>query len=449
MFSELDDYYDWKSDVLIAEHELMNSSADRVYELFRNRSEKEGRIENTWIGIEQKLLDRNDALINLAIAKYGCDLGAVRKIFGNSIENKNQALILSCLSNTAMGRCLYLNNFDMPIGLFESEADLEKWFSNINGEEIYTLFKNETIQIDFQRDYLSGDKYWNLIDDDRHLISIEALTNNKGIRGESLLGKGIFDDVATAAWHLADRVPVTETWAKRLSHLYQQINYPSLYSYIDFKGSEKRNVRQKKIDVALRKVIDRWKVEEEVTDSKKRSLSSYEYMRYQLYKLVTLNKGNPDDNDIACRVRMYQENQDQNTDWMKYAYEKDGLIAIDYMLDNNWIWLFNTHRNFLEDLCAEADKKYISVSYKLKFQQIEYEIAKKERINFKGSELDHDRQPTWGEVEDMFTKHEGQMLERIIELREEAYNFIFKKMFEYIFILILGYQLLKYFGLIH
>ena len=335
----------------ILKEELLCSSADRVFDWFKVRSEQEGRIENTLEPeVEIELLNRNEKLIELAIALYGVHSDSVRQVFKKANKQKNKPIILACLSNSVLARGSYTVD-EVPEQLFENDEELVEWLKGSTNEEIETLFQNKGISTNFVNDFFEGNAYWQALDDERRITCLLALYDNPIIT-ENYSGpmdgyaEYTHNKLFDAGWKLAETVPTTKPYAMALGLLYEKL--------ID-----------KRYNYEAETVAKRWMVEVEEDSKKKWRLNDYEWIRAGIYKCIVKWGNTTKDNeqlnhsDIAYRAIAYSKfllSEEQ----MIAAYDKDKLIALEYMLKNNYIWRFEHLRARLCSLSWDADEKYNS-----------------------------------------------------------------------------------------
>jgi hypothetical protein len=334
------------TDVLITEVELMNSSAERVYEWYVKRCDIDGKIEINDIldrTLEVNLLDRNERLINLAIAKYGVYPDTVRKIFNKALEDNDEVMTLACFSNTVLGRIKYSIS-SIPDSLVENLFQKYEWFSSLNKRQITTLFENPTIEQDFLADFLSGNEYWNAIDDEKRLDVVYALANNESLLKSSRTYYS-YIHILQSFWKLAESVPITAEWAQALADLYDKLP-------------------KKLLGFDNEKSIKRWMIDFPNDDKldEKYWPNPYEQIRIALYGLSTtdniktkeFNKIYFNHSDIAQRISAYKKLR-ITVDEMDEAFEKDKLLSIGAFLENFYIWRNKDTRNALKEIVSNPE----------------------------------------------------------------------------------------------
>jgi len=412
---------------LIAEEELLSSSAERVFDWFKSRSLTKGRIEENLLDeeVELKLLARNERLIDLAISYYGIHCEALQEIFKKALENKNEALILACLSNTSIGKAAYSIS-QIPYALVKKDELIIDWLKGSSREQIYTLFTNEYISDDFLTKFLENKEAWQVLDDDRRLSALSGLYKNTRMTSKydgymDGMSEFLHNNVFFSAWKLAETVPVTKMYAARLGMLYTRL-YNERYEF------DSMNVAK------------RWMIEDEdeKKDKKKTRLNLFELIRQGIYKDVVLKKfGNDDiskyikDDDIALRSASYLLS-DLTTEQIEEAYERDNLIAIENLLENLNVWRDEHKRDLLKALCWNADEKYNDnwLNCANDYKYAEERMIKKYPSLFKNKEYEpdvsnDDLPVTVGYFREMLSEESYKTTElsnEVIRLKQDAKN---------------------------
>jgi len=345
------------AEILIAEVELMNSSANRINEWYKSRIDENGSIkyaDEVDEIVERRLLEKNDPLIDITIAKYAIYEETIRQIFLKSIKDNNDALTLACLSNTSIARRPYSLS-SIPDCLFNNDKQILEWLEKITNMEVYTLFSNETITESFLIDFLEGKESWKILSDEKRLNAIQGLYKNKRmsqVYDDSYMdgfAEYRYNKVFELSWKLSEVVPVNAKWAANLYSLYTKL--PKTYY-----GKEA-------IEVAKRWLV---KIDDEQEDIKKRGyLNFYELLRAEIYKgyvkyVYDKDGGNRiyfNEEDIALRYRAYR-NLKWSADDIQDAYDKDGHWVITAFIENYSIWKDPVTRQALHDICWDASSTY-------------------------------------------------------------------------------------------
>ena len=337
--------------ILIKEAELVSSSNDYIANYYLNLSKSVGKIEVLDLDseTEDKLLLRNDAFIDITLAQYCLFHETARKIFEKSFSDNNLTLRLACVSNTSFGRTRW-GAYELPLALFQNsnKEDLKAWFTTISSKEIDALFRNETIDDSFLTDFISFENgLWNVLDEVKQLQALHSIYYNSrvGKRYEGPMdgyAEYLHGKLFSVIWDLAKKLPVEKKWANALGNLLEK-THDSRYEFDSLAVAERWNV-----------------VEPE--EKKKQFLSSFESVRFSIYKDIIQNLYGKDktnkihyaNEDIAYRACAYVQT-DMNEDDIQDAYKKDKLLAIEYILRNLSVWRNTKTRQVLHDICWDAD----------------------------------------------------------------------------------------------
>ena len=337
--------------ILIKEAELVSSSNDYIANYYLNLSKSVGKIEVLDLDseTEDKLLLRNDAFIDITLAQYCLFHETARKIFEKSFSDNNLTLKLACVSNTSFGRTRW-GAYELPLALFQNsnKEDLKAWFTTISSKEIDALFRNETIDDSFLTDFISFENgLWNVLDEVKQLQALHSIYYNSrvGKRYEGPMdgyAEYLHGKLFSVIWDLAKKLPVEKKWANALGNLLEK-THDSRYEFDSLAVAERWNV-----------------VEPE--EKKKQFLSSFESVRFSIYKDIIQNLYGKDktnkihyaNEDIAYRACAYVQ-KDMNEDDIQDAYKKDKLLAIEYILRNLSVWRNTKTRQVLHDICWDAD----------------------------------------------------------------------------------------------
>jgi hypothetical protein len=238
------------------------------------------------------------------------------------------------------------------------KGEIDGWFKQIKIKEIDALFRNPTIDDGFLSAFLEGKKLWSEMTDEQKSTALLALCNNKRI--VTPYDNSIMDGwaeyshgkVPDAIWHLAEKLPVKKGWAVILGTLL-----------------EKMVGRCHQMDMV--EVAKRWKAFDDGAEPEKQKqfLDGFESVRFALYKnsgeiKESYGKDRPevykqyvDNDDIAFRAAVYSQ-LSLRADEIKYAYEKDALVAFQYIIGNLEVWKNESSRQALHDICWDADGRY-------------------------------------------------------------------------------------------
>ena len=347
---------------LIREAELVTAPNDFVYRFYLEQSKLDEISQNDDVDevTEQRLLDKNDAFIDITLAQYCFFPETLGTLFKKSKENANLALTLACISNSTVSSRNYAL-VNPPGSLFDGSngrEEIDAWFKTIKNAEIDALFRNPTISDDFLTDVLEGKQFGSEMTDEQRTTTLLALCNNPRI--STGYDNHIMDGfreyshgrVPNAIWHLAESLPVEKRWAVILGKLLDKVVG-----------------RCREMDML--EVAKRWNVddEDEKPEKKKQFLNPFESVRYALYKQsgaikqpygkdrAEIKKQYLSNDDLAFRAAAYNHLQ-LTADEIKSAYEKDALVAIQYAMENDWIWNDASSRQALHDIAWDADTRY-------------------------------------------------------------------------------------------
>lgn len=340
------------SKVLIKEAELYNASNDFIYQFYKDASKYSPEIDDI---LEGKLLLKNDPFIEIVLAQYCQSEAAISNLFSKAIKSDNLPLKLACLSNEFSGFSNYI-----PSALFGEEYFFDDcpllldWFKSSSYREIDVLFTNKSIDRNWLGSLLEcDDKFWKILTEDQQIYIIRSLCKNPVIKdidvGFFIDGQSEYDHkkLFYNIWCLPNKLPTTIKYASALSNLLEKTAF--IRSSFDAVQAAKRW-----------NIID----ERESTTDAKTLLNSYELVRFHLYKNVIKdlygdncsNKEHFDNADIAYRCCAYIQLKNITIDDMNSIVEKDGALAVNYLLINDYLWIFAETREVLQSLCYQADK---------------------------------------------------------------------------------------------
>jgi hypothetical protein len=313
------------------------------------RPREELRNDDVDEEIERALLDRDDPLINLSLARHGRFVATLHLLFE---KNGSKAVQFAVLSNTAADGGI-LSSF--PVALFGDTAGAAEWLTAAPQDAITALFENPNLEDSFLRDLLEGGKPWNTIPDERLLLIVAALQSNKRMwqpYDDSFMdgyAEYSHHSVFNAAWKLAERMPVTDQWAAALCWLYDRLR-PEAFSI------------ENPLELAARWHPDPANANATARESS-RWLSSYQGVRKGLARLA-LRKGRSvlpnllSSDDPGLRAAAYAD-ATLTPEQIGAAYEKDGELFFDQAVHNTKLWLTAAHREALKTVAwavVRADK---------------------------------------------------------------------------------------------
>ena len=363
--------------VLITEAELVASPPERVYGVLEARAVKRDRNDEGFDqDIEKGLLDRNDPLIDLALAKF-CKYGETAATLFNRAPAvgangaHEQALRLAVLSNAYLDSTFSIRG--IPVAVFDSDADaMSAWLSRANDAELFALFTNPSINQTFLRDFLEGKAGWDAMDEQRRFLAIQFLSSNNRM-SESYSGdmdgyaEYSHDSVFFAAWKLAETLPPTRKWAMALGGLLNVIRCHALH-----------------MDDPLA-IAERWKPaandkdgqEDEAKLPKNGYAWGYPLVRKSLAHLA--GKQKPElkrqmlkHADPAVRDAAYTFFEMKPDDILA-AYDMDKNLAVNSCQRNDFVWRTPDNRKALHDIswkaCGELNNNYMDSANAYNYQE--------------------------------------------------------------------------------
>lgn len=212
---------------IIREAQILASNSDEIVRYIEGRSRD--NLEDSGEDFETKLLRLKNRRIDLALAQH-CVWGETAKtLFFRDTEDL--VLKLSVLTNEKIGRYLRLDE-RIPYAIFSKKSqEFENYIKTISENELHALFSNPTIDRDFVCDFFKGMSAWCSMDEEHRVLSIRYLSRNSGFTS-AYKPKDWEDDgwddykhgkAFTAAYMMADTVPVRSDWAFALEELYAEL----------------------------------------------------------------------------------------------------------------------------------------------------------------------------------------------------------------------------------
>jgi hypothetical protein len=391
---------------LIKEAELLSAPLEFVHNFYFEQSKLEENKQSEDVDdyTEQRLLEKNNPFVDLTLAQYCFYPETLATLFAQATASGNIPLSLACISNTSVARRRFSIHWP-PTALFlrdnSASERVEAWFLKISEQEIEALFKNPTIGDTFLTNFLEGKACWQNLSEQQQMKALESLYYNP--RVSTVYDKRVMDgwaeykhqSVANAIWNLTKSLPVEKEWAALICGLLER-------------------VRGGGPDGEVSELVRRWKVVEEDAEpnEKKEMLSDFERIRFSLYlkteeiRECYIRKDRQDrmtqyldNDDIAFRAAVYAKLSLGAHD-IKYAYEKDALVAIHYLLDNRSVWRNESSREALHDICWDADGRYnnnylhCANNFNWKKEQLETEHPDwfAEEVDSEDSEIDETKQ---------------------------------------------------------
>lgn len=343
---------------VIREAELLNLPLKDVSDALKARSqlpERELRDDSIDDEAEGKLLEKNEPLITLALARYGRSIKHVASIFDSA--PRNSALSLACLSNRSISEAIFS---PFPLALFGNEWKMRQWLMGASEQEFAALFQNPGLRDEFLEDFLGLDKGWDELSHDalrKALLHLSANPRMSTQRDDSWLdgfSEYQYAAVFNAAWELSEKLPPTEENAAALGHLYAKL------------VTDGFNVGDP-LEVAKRwhpNPNDAEAIAREQRAGGYGRLGRFQLIRCGLAKLALSRDSSliPTllvSDDAAFRIAAYSV-ADLTTEHIQRASEKDDSTAFYEMLQNPRLWRTSKQRRALKDAAwriVNADKQ--------------------------------------------------------------------------------------------
>ena len=219
---------------VMKEAELKSRSPDGVFEFLMKRASLPHRDEESAIVdeyAELALLERQNDLINLGLAKYARHAETLQALF--FAEGASDAIKWSVLQNNAIEYGVLGAFFSGRCNLFGDMKTAVEWINTASDRELVALFTNPNVGDKFLAGLFKRQEPYNLIDDMRFSEIVGMLSRNKRM----LEDRDVDDDdeggywggyvESIDVWPLCATVSVNERWATALSHL-----LPALPHYV-------------------------------------------------------------------------------------------------------------------------------------------------------------------------------------------------------------------------
>lgn len=328
---------------IIREAQILASSPDEIVRYIEARSRD--NLEDSGDGFEAKLLGIGDRRIDLALAEHCIFAETAQALFFRDVDDI--ALRLSVLSNEKIGGHLGLDD-RIPYALFPEKSDaVDAYIGSANANEFDAIFNNNAIDREFVSDFFSGKTAWESMDEERRILAVRYLGRNTGFTtaykskeweddgwGDYQHGKAF-----TAAYEMADRVPVSRSWANALTELYAEL--PTAIHGV-----------QRNIDTTRWVATDLEDREAERTANAEGRLSSFQSVRF--FCTLAGLKGDEGrisyllgSSDIAERSAAYSCGKFPA--WKVWWFlRKDGAFAFGQFLQNDDIWESRQKRKIID-----------------------------------------------------------------------------------------------------
>lgn len=356
-------------EIVLKEAELMASAPEVVSSWFKEQPARR------WAGLtiddqlEENLLSRNDRLIDITLARYGCCTAVLKTLF----ERDDEVLKASVLANENHLRWGFGTRWEFAGG----EDDLG-WVTKLSDLEREALFSNRQISDRFLSEFFEQKGFWLALGDGQRFRATQSLV--KTILALPDLDTHDFDLyydrslVYDSAWQFSGLIEVTTPWAAVLSQLYLALT-PDTFSDFD------------PLDLAKRwrtPGSDEGNLTDEKTDNQSGYLSIFQEVRCGLARLKASNRWKEgfvreellEHEDLAIRCGAYI-GIDLTTDEVRRAVERDGLSACRKLLANDSVWKKEEIRSIVEEACGSQKIDYYLLSLSHAFSLREAEMREK------------------------------------------------------------------------
>lgn len=336
---------------------VLETSPEGIIEILKDRALKtlSAYLDDEWLlpaDLERKLLSKNNRLIDLGLAAYGCDEDVKRTLFHRAADDLQ--IRVAVLGNRVRHRIYpyYLFDNDVFRGYEPIGISLCQFLAAAEAPEIEAMFSNPTLNIRFLLSFFEGKAEWQALPEDTQRMALGALSRGKVISqivedsNESVLVDTLVDSfiLPDLAWNLCAQVPVNLAWAYTMAEFMQSL--PMRWWKI-------KNFDEK----LLRWVAsDETEVKSEIADNKIGELSGFQRVRLFISKAHLWPR--EDDwlkhEDIAVRLAAYSMVR-MTKEQVQQAIKTDGILTLDSFLENEPLWENNEVRDLIEELAKKAD----------------------------------------------------------------------------------------------
>lgn len=338
--------------------ELKNYSAEVIKAPFRAGSKE----------LEESLLSRDDPLINLGLASFGCDPEVVGELWRKGMSLGDDVfgggLRVAVLSNQTLDSRASLSRFPQNVLGEENVAHVLK---EAQWPEVEALVQNPTISDDVLRSLYRGDAFADGIDEARRRQLVSASGQNERLltredtndgpdMGHYYIQKDIFG--------MLEAVPTSKEWVRVLRWLLECLDPENTANPDDITA-----------------VLERWKLNENGQEDEPEKklytvtgLTEREELRCLISAIYgtsyrrksTAILGSPDDEDVALRCSYYG-NAKLTIDTIKVGYERDKEVFVLAAMMNHSVFHDRKLRQVFEDECLNGSWRY---QYDRRLQQI-------------------------------------------------------------------------------
>jgi hypothetical protein len=335
---------------IVLQAELMASSPERVRAWLEQRASDARSLR--WHDnktLERALLERNEPLINLSLARFGSDSDVLKALWAGPARD-NKPLRLATLMNEVAGDILFGG---IPGSLLVRQ-DLKPFMAGLDLEETTALFSNRTLSNGFLTGFFEQKAAWEGLDDERRMAAVAALTKNPRMQARHegpMDGYAEFmhDEVFQKGWELAGEVPVTTQWATYLCWFYEKLP-PKSYSM--------------PLELAARWVpdpADTEQIEQEQKNVERGDLGPYARIRKGIARLAVRAAQHDKEarealathTDPAVRAAVYFDSE-MTPEEMRAAGERDLMLSFNELMWNSLVWRTKEQRSLLHDMAWDS-----------------------------------------------------------------------------------------------
>jgi hypothetical protein len=332
---------------VVLQAELVASSPERVRTWFEQRAADAPYLHmSDNEALERALLERNETLINLALARFASESDVLQALLaGAACDSK--AVRLAALMNEVAGSRVFGG---MPDALVASRT-IEPFISGLDLEEIKALFSNRTLSHGFLIEFFEQKGPWQALDDERRRIAIDALTNNPRMSAKydgAMDGYAEYrhNEVFEKAWERSGKIPVTVEWAGYLCWLYEKLS-PTAFSVKNPLQLASRWVPEPK---------DAERLKGEQDSIEKGDLGPFARTRKGIARLSVKAAHSKEarqllamHEDPGVRAAFYFEG-DLSVEDMKAADERDLMLSFNEFIWNERVWRTRAQRERLHTM---------------------------------------------------------------------------------------------------
>jgi hypothetical protein len=400
--------------ISVLEAQLAASSPDRVFAWLEARARRpQDSPSDTDPQVEKSLLARKDPLINLGLAQYGIE-DDTKALFDSSDPAYRPALRLAVLSNQALATHQAHRTGNLIQALTGHRSSAGEWLRELSNEELRALFKNPTLDENFLIDFLEQKTGWHELDERRQIFVVRALATNPRMTAhyQSVIMDGYAEykhgAVFSAAWGLAETVPVKIQWCWALYDL--------------FRSTTASSMLKEPLEVAKRWFPDPSHAKvaaAEASALESEHLGAFAFLREEIARLavqgssvgpkldVLLNHEDLPVRLAACRYGRLTEAQ------IAAAVARDPKFVFEEVVRNEWLWSRSATRGILKTLAWEQPDPRSYMDAPNLYRHIEAEFRKKQPTWFKD---EHDDEHQESVDEDSLPATRGDMKAAVAEL---------------------------------